>query len=157
MWRAVFLEARREALAEHYLKGEGFIVFFPKVRKRRWMNGKTIWLKRPYFPRYGFCDLPEGRTVRRSFGVHGIVQANGCAVPIPEAVMGDLMGRVDAEGIVRAKPIRPGGTYRVGEGVFCGLLMLVESLSDSGLVVGWINGWRVQLRAEVLESEPVEE
>ena len=75
-WGCARLELRREAVAQHFLKLNGYETYIPRVREQRLRRGKRIETISPLFPAYAFIVIeaamaPGALEHRRRGSNHG--------------------------------------------------------------------------------------
>jgi hypothetical protein len=69
-WACARLELRREAVAQHFLKLNGYETYIPRVREQRLRRGKRIETISPLFPAYAFIVIEQQwHRARWSIGV----------------------------------------------------------------------------------------
>jgi transcriptional antiterminator RfaH len=103
-WKLVYTKARCETWSEVNLRNQGFAVLAPRVRAR---SGFA-----PLFPRYLFVGHERGRDTRALLstrGVQRIVCFGERPAHVPQGVIDEIRGRMDAHGVVRLpdEPARP--------------------------------------------------
>jgi transcriptional antiterminator RfaH len=94
-WKLVYTKAHCEAWCETNLRNQGFAVLLPRVRVR----GRFA----PLFPRYLFVGHDAGRDTRvlsNTRGVRYVVAFGGGPVRVPQSVIDEVRGRMDAHGVV---------------------------------------------------------
>lgn len=108
-WYAVYTKPTQEQKACDSLRAFGFEIFYPrlKVRKIRKRQGKpiTLWVIRPYFPRYLFVNTTKQQLslVRRCRFVSAIVAFGEHPTAIPALVMDVLKAGADEDGLMGSK------------------------------------------------------
>jgi transcription termination factor NusG len=58
-WACARLESRREAVAQHFLRLNGYQVYIPQVREQRLRRSRRVEVIAPLFPAYPFT-VPAG-------------------------------------------------------------------------------------------------
>lgn len=111
-WLAVWTKPRREELAEHNLRVQGYGTFYPHTIE----TIKTRTIRKPYLVRYIFAAITDVHhsvyQMSNTIGVSGVVHLGNTALTVPEPVISELMGRGDERGCItegkRQPPPFPG-------------------------------------------------
>src|SRR5690606_28805546 len=115
---------------------------------------RAIGVKKPLFPRYLFVRVVPPQTwagIDRIKGVSGLVRFGEDPVAIPDDVIGEIMARCDAEGLMPPPPDRParafgpGDRIEVVDGLLVGFAGVVRWLDRHGRIAAWLdaNGGRI--------------
>jgi Transcription termination factor nusG len=94
-WKLVYTKVHCEAWSEANLRNQGFSVLLPRVRARAGFA--------PLFPRYLFVGHEPGRdtrALRSTRGVRYVVMFADHPVRVPQSVIDEVRGRMDAQGVV---------------------------------------------------------
>jgi transcriptional antiterminator RfaH len=113
-WACARLELRREAVAQHFLKLNGYETYIPRVREQRLRRGKRIETISPLFPAYAFIVIEQQwHSARWSIGVTAIIMDGTVPARVPDHVIAELRER-ERGGVVQL-PQTPG--MKIGERV----------------------------------------
>jgi len=136
-WYCVHTLPRREAFAAQHLEAQGFRAFLPQIVKTVRHARKVQTIKAALFPRYLFValdlDRDRWRSVNGTFGVSGLIAANGRPDAVPEGVVEALLACQDEAGTTRFS-LREGQAVRLLAGPFADMIGLIERLDDKGRV-----------------------
>ena len=155
-WHAVYTNPRSEFLAA----GDLFVSGYETLLLHYWHEGfharHLTKVKKPYFPRYVFAELPDGNAVYAALntrGVHSLVSTMDGPLTIPSAVIDALKRRGDGNGLVdvsvaKREKLRQGDRLRILSGPFAGFWALIELDNGSDISV-WVELLRRKLRVNV--------
>jgi transcription antitermination factor NusG len=96
-WYVVNTKARNEERAAVNLAQGGIDVLAPKLRFRRWREGKFTDIIEPMFPGYIFVKfhpVDEFRLVKYTRGIKTIVNFNGRIIPLQERLIDFIRERL---------------------------------------------------------------
>jgi transcriptional antiterminator RfaH len=117
-WACARLESRREAVAQHFLRLNGYEVYIPQVREQRLRRRRRIEVVSPLFPAYGFIAI-EGQwhSARWSIGVLAMIMDGEAPAKVPDQVIDEIRAR-EVRGAIEL-PQLPGAPpgMKVGERV----------------------------------------
>ena len=146
-WYVIQSKPHKENQLCSYLRAQGLEVYYPTLQVKP-ANPRSSKI-RPLFPRYLFVhtNLEEIGMSALRWLPHaiGIVQFDGYAAPVPDAIMFELKRRVDAlqaAGGPTFDGLKPGDRVRITQGALAGY----EALFDMRLS----GGERVQVLLEML-------
>jgi transcription elongation factor/antiterminator RfaH len=146
-WYVIQSKPHKENQLCSYLRSQGLEVYYPTLHVKP-ANPRSSKI-RPLFPRYLFVhtNLEEIGMSALRWLPHaiGIVQFDGYAAPVPDAIMFELKRRVDAlqaAGGPTFDGLKPGDRVRITQGALAGY----EALFDMRLS----GGERVQVLLEML-------
>lgn len=142
-WFAAMTKPCMEFKADANLRDQGFWTWLPheRVRRKRWSPKKRCYIidraDEAYFPRYLFVALRSETdsiyAVNETDGISTVVHLGEDPLPIPNAVMDELMSRADVTGLIgevdktTRKRFSPGDQVRfVDESPFAGLVGIVD-------------------------------
>ncbi len=124
-WFVVQTHPNGEIKAALNLRRQNFSIYLPQYLKLRRHARRRDWVRAPLFPRYLFVSLDLGAdrwsAVRSTMGVSHLICNGNDPVPVPDAIIGAIRAREDAQGIVslnRVVPLRRGESVRVLAGAF---------------------------------------
>lgn len=150
-WFAVLTKPRAEGEAALRLTQQGFECLYARTRRSVRAASGMVVRTESLFPRYVFLRSDPAQQslapVRSTRGVAGLVRFGGEPAVVPDLVIEQIRGRIDAsDGFVRLAPptLIPGSTVRIHEGPFSGLdAIFAQSLGSE----------RVRLLLVLLGSE----
>jgi transcriptional antiterminator RfaH len=121
------LEPRREAVAQHFLKLNGYEVYVPQLREQRVLRGKRVEVLSPLFPSYAFLVI-EGQwhSARWSIGVVALIMDGERPARVPDSVIANIRTR-EVRGAVelpKSPGLKPGDHVKILAGPFRGHLAL---------------------------------
>lgn len=161
-WYVVQTHHCSEAQAARELVNQQFEVFLPRYLKKCRHARRVTLVAAPLFPNYLFVRLDPSRQRWRSInGTRGVVRiiANETGpIPISDALVAGLRGRLDAQGFI-AMTLRPdfapGEAVRIRSGSFAETVGLFEGFRDHDRVAVLLEllGGKVRV---VLEEDLVE-
>ncbi len=171
VWRAVYTQPCREAVAVRFLRRWDVEVFYPFVREvvRRRRAGRRdfalVEVERPYFSRYFFAELPDRMlsSLDTVPGVGGVVGFGGVPVSVPEQMIAVLRAMASTDGCIEFvnRTLRSAGFKgRAGDkfvftgenSVLNGLLgelVSVEKLDSQGQVTAFLSLFGSRRRVEI--------
>jgi len=127
-WYVAHTKPRQEFRAKDHLERQGFQCFLPLVRQKRSRNRQRIERIEPLFPRYMFLHLDLARDeispIRSTQGVIGLVRFGDRIADVPEPLVEDLLGAVDAEsGLIgiSEQTLKQGEAVIIETGSFAGI------------------------------------
>ncbi|MEN6615719.1 MAG: transcription termination/antitermination NusG family protein [Syntrophorhabdus sp.] len=133
-WYVVNTKARNEERAAVNLAQGGIEVLAPKLRFRRWKEGKFSDSVEAMFPGYIFVKFhpfDEFRLVKYTRGVKTIVNFNGRIIPLQEGLIEFIRGRlVEGVATVEKKTFKKGEKVIIQEGPFKGFSGIFEHELD---------------------------
>ena len=113
-WACARLESRREAVAQHFLRLNGYEVYIPRVREQRLRRHRRVDVIAPLFPAYGFIVITgQWHSARWSIGVTAIIMDGLAPAKVPDQVIDEIRRR-EVRGAVEL-PKLPG--MKIGERV----------------------------------------
>ena len=93
-WACARLELRREAVAQHFLKLNGYGAYIPRVREQRFRRGKRIEIISPLFPAYAFIVIEQQwHRARWSIGVAALIMDGEHPARVPDQVIAGIRAR----------------------------------------------------------------
>lgn len=133
-WYVVNTKARNEERAAVNLAQGGIDVLAPKLRFKRWREGKFTDIIEPMFPGYIFVrfhPVDEFRLVKYTRGIKTIVNFNGRIIPLQEGLIDFIRERlVDGVATVEKPTFRKGEKLIIQEGPFKGFSGIFEQELD---------------------------
>jgi transcriptional antiterminator RfaH len=146
-WACARLENRREAVAQHFLKLNGYTVYIPQIREKRLRRNRRVEIIAPLFPAYAFLVIErQWHSARWSIGVTAIIMDGETPARVPDQVIDEIRRR-EVRGAVELAPapgLKIGQRVRVSGGPFQGQL---------GLYAGMKPHARVEVLLAVLGSQ----
>jgi transcriptional antiterminator RfaH len=113
-WACARLEPRREAVAQHFLRLNGYEVYIPQMREQRLRRRRRVEVVSPLFPAYGFIAIEQQwHSARWSIGVTAIIMDGAAPAKVSDQVIDEIRRR-EVRGAVEL-PKLPG--IKVGERV----------------------------------------
>jgi transcriptional antiterminator RfaH len=160
-WCAARAPAQREALAEHFLKQQGYAVYLPRLRQHRVNHGRKIETRPPLFPGYLFVWIVlQWHTARWCPGTLGLVMNCGVPVSVPDRVLEEIRKR-EVRGLVelpKAPRLKPGDPIRVRYGPLAGHVGLFDGMKAHERVAVLLRllggSQRVTLASDAVEAVP---
>jgi len=133
-WYVVSTKPRNEDRAAANLTQGGIEVLAPKLRFRRWREGKFVDMTEPMFPGYIFVKfhpVDDFRLVKYTRGIRTVVNFNGRIIPLQETLISFIRRRlVDGVATVEKKEFRKGEKIIIQEGPFKGFSGIFERELD---------------------------
>ncbi len=133
-WYVVNTKPRNEERAAVNLLGGNIEVLAPRIRFKKYKEGKVVEVLEPMFPGYIFVrfhPVNEFRLVKYTRGVKTIVNFNGKIIPLQDKMIDFIKGRLD-NGIatIEKKEFQKGEKVIVQEGPFKGFSGIFEQELD---------------------------
>ena len=130
-WYVVSTKPRNEERAASNLVSGGIEVLAPKLKIRKFREGKFVQVIEPMFPGYIFVrfhPVEEFRMVKYARGVKTIVHFGGRIVPLQDEMIDFIRARLD-NGVasVKKSKIQKGEKVLIKDGPFKGLSGIFES------------------------------
>jgi transcriptional antiterminator RfaH len=145
-WYAVYTQPRSEERAQEHLARQGFEVFLPRYLKRRSHARRVTERPAPLFPRYLFVSFDASqqrwRAIRSTRGVVDLVGNGETPIPVPEAVIGEIERRRDADGYVvlaRHLDLKKGMRIKIDTGPFAATEAIFEAKRDEDRVIALLS------------------
>ena len=129
-WFVVNTKPKNENRASHNLETAGYEVLNPKLRVRKYKEGRFVDVIEAMFPNYIFVKfhpVDDFHMVKYARGVRTIVILGGRIVPLQEELIGFIRGKL-VEGVARVgkKKYRKGEKIIIKDGPFKGLNGIFE-------------------------------
>jgi transcriptional antiterminator RfaH len=115
-WFVVNTKPKNENRASHNLSSAGYDVLYPRLRVRKYRDGRFLDIVEPMFPNYIFAKfhaIEDYHMVKYARGVNKIVTFGGKMVPLQEEFIDFIRGRL-VDGVARVEKRR----FKKGEKVF---------------------------------------
>jgi transcriptional antiterminator RfaH len=129
-WFAVNTKPRNEDRAASNLVAGGIEVLAPKLKLRKFKNGRFVEVIEQMFPNYIFVKfhpLDEFRLVKYTRGVKTIVHFGNKIIPIREELIDFIRSRlVDGVATIQKKSFKKGEKILIKDGPFKGLSGIFE-------------------------------
>ena len=133
-WYAVNTKPRNEERAANNLANGGIEVLAPRLKLRKYKDGKFIQVIEPMFPSYIFVrfhPVDEYRMVKYARGVKTIVNFGGQIVPLQDEMIEFIKSRLESGVADVQKPsIDKGAKILIKDGPFKGFSGIFESELD---------------------------
>jgi len=133
-WYVVSTKPRNEDRSAANLAQGGIEVLSPKLKFRRWREGKFVEIVEPMFPSYIFVKfhpVDEFRLVKYTRGIKTIVNFNGRIIPLADELIAFVRQRlVDGVATVEKKEFQKGEKIIIQEGPFKGFSGIFEKELD---------------------------
>jgi len=129
-WYVVNTKPKNEDRAATNLSGGGIEVLAPKLRLRKYKNGRFVYVVEQMFPSYIFVKfdpIDDFRLVKYARGVKTIVHFADRIVPVQDEAIAFIRSKLD-DGVatVEKKMFEKGGKILIKEGPFKGLSGIFE-------------------------------
>jgi transcriptional antiterminator RfaH len=132
-WHLVFTKASGENTAKLNLERQGYQVYLPRMCRKVLKRGAWRETISALFPRYLFVQLNAAMQslapIRSTLGVTQVVRFGSEYLPVPPAIIADLINREDQRGLHRlsfGSVFKPGAAVRVISGVLGGMEGIFE-------------------------------
>jgi len=133
-WYVVNTKPRNEERAAHNLMNGGIEVLSPKIKLRKYKDGKFVQVIEPMFPSYIFVrfhPVDEFRMVKYARGVKTIVHFGGQIIPLQDELIEFIKVRLENGVAAIQKPnISKGDKILIKDGPFKGFSGIFESELD---------------------------
>jgi transcription elongation factor/antiterminator RfaH len=135
-WYVVSTKPRNEERAASNLKGGNIEVLAPKIKLKRYKEGKFIYIVEAMFPGYIFVKfhpVDEFRLVKYTRGIKTIVNFNGKIIPLQDELIEFIKNNLEEGGVatIQKKQLRKGEKIVIQEGPFKGFSGIFEKELDS--------------------------
>ncbi|MFN3476759.1 MAG: transcription termination/antitermination NusG family protein [Candidatus Methylomirabilales bacterium] len=133
-WYALQTKPRKEPVVTRQLEEMGVECFFPRLRQRRRVGPRRVWVNDPLFPGYLFVALPQGEALVKVRYLHGVKDFVRFG-PEPTVVEPEVIAAIRARcpnGIAELppQPLSPGQRVLITDGPLAGLeAVFVRELS----------------------------
>ncbi|OGT30825.1 MAG: hypothetical protein A2W28_06680 [Gammaproteobacteria bacterium RBG_16_51_14] len=140
-WYLIHSKPRQERIAGENLERQGYAIYLPMAGFRRRHRGRSIHTIEPMFPRYLFIHLSDQADdwgpIRSTIGVSNLVHFGQIPALVPDALITNLRGREDEEGIqiIPAREFQEGDKVRIAEGPFEGYEAIFHSKTARDRVI----------------------
>ena len=121
------LERNHERSALHYLKLNGYVVYYPCLRERRFSHGRRIEVRPPLFPGYAFVSIEiQWHTARWAPGTLGLIMDGTGPAKVSDRIIDEIRQREVGGLIELPKPasLQAGDRVRILHGPFTGHLAI---------------------------------
>lgn len=134
-WYVVCTKARNEQRAANNLSGGSIEVLSPKLKFKKYKEGRFVHVTEPMFPGYIFVKfhpVDEFRLVKYTRGVRNIVNFNGRIIPLQDEIIEFIKGKLEEGDVatVQKKELKKGEKIIIQEGPFKGLSGIFEKHLD---------------------------
>lgn len=157
-WYLAQLRPNQETRARANLERQGYACLLPRCRTTARRRGRLVPATAPLFPGYLFLRVRPGQQWRPINSTYGVVRLvmrrEAVPQPVPAAIMGDLLARIDGAGVI-APPddLRPGEEVRITAGPMAGITARVARLEASGRVGVLLEMMGQAVRAELPRAD----
>lgn len=131
-WACARLESWREAVAQHFLRLNGYRVYIPQIREQRLRRHRRVEVIAPLFPAYAFIVIEQQwHAARWSIGVTALIMDGVSPAKVPDPVIDEIRRREVRGAVELPQPpgMRRGERVRVLGGPFAGLTGLYHGMS----------------------------
>lgn len=133
-WFLAQVRPNADQIAKRNLERQGFKTFQPMEARTTARRGKLINELRPFFSGYLFVTYPfEGvpwSLVNSTYGVSRLVKFGNRPAFVPDAVMADLLGSCDHDGVISVLPeVSVGDSVEVTRGPLASFVGQVQRLA----------------------------
>jgi transcriptional antiterminator RfaH len=134
LWFVVQTKPKNEERASGNLANGGFEVLAPKLRTRKYREGRFVYVIEPMFPGYIFArfdPIDDFHMIKYTRGVKGVVHFGDRIAPVRPELVEFVRSRLD-EGVasVERKPLSKGARVFIQDGPFKGLSGIFEKELD---------------------------
>ena len=135
-WYVVSTKSRNEERAANNLKSGNIEVLAPKIKFKRYKEGKFVYIVEAMFPGYIFVKfhpVDEFRLVKYTRGIKTIVNFNGKIVPLQDESIEFIKNNLEEGGVatIQKKELRRGEKVVIQEGPFKRFSGIFEKELDS--------------------------
>ena len=155
-WYAVYTKPRLEVWAGNNLRQRGFEVYLPQCARRRSHARKIELVRAALFSRYLFlradlacCARP---LINTAPGVVGLVAFGEMPAPVPDAVVAEIRGRENDDGLVPladSRNLKPNDKLKIVDGALSDVVGLFVQATDDDRVILLLNLLGRQVRARL--------
>lgn len=134
-WYVVCTKPKNEARAASNLAGGKIDVLAPRIKFKKYKDGKFVYVTEPMFPGYIFVKfhpVDQYRLVKYTRGIKNIVNFNGKIIPLQDELINFIKSELN-EGdiaIVQKKELKKGEKVIIQEGPFKGFSGIFEKELD---------------------------
>lgn len=158
-WYLIHTKPKQERLAREHLERQGYNVYLPLAEVRRRRRGRIMRVIDAMFPRYLFICLSDKtddwRPIHSTVGVATLVRFGQAPAKIPDALIADLRGRENTEGvhIVTSNHYQEGTKVRIAEGPLEGYEGIFHCHSGNERVILLLEIARHYIKVELQASQ----
>ena len=130
-WLVATSENGKQATARSFLLEQGFVVYFPRFRERRFYRGHKQFVESYLFGRYFFVlFVPVWHVIRTTCGVDDVFSNDEQPALLRDDVIAEIRSREDSDGVITIrKGFRQGQRVRVKQGPLAGLIGTFERMT----------------------------
>lgn len=133
-WYVVNTKPKNEDRAANNLLGGGIEALSPKLRMRKYKEGRFVYQIEPMFPGYIFVKfhpVDDFRLVKYTRGVKTIVNFSGRIIPLQDEVIVFIRDRLeDGVATIKKQEFKKGEKILIKDGPFKGLSGIFEQELD---------------------------
>ncbi len=134
-WYVVCTKARNEQRAAGNLAGGHIEVLSPKLKFKKYKEGRFVHVVEPMFPGYIFVKfhpVDEFRLVKYTRGVRNIVNFNGKIIPLQDEIIEFIKSKLEEGDVatIQKKELKKGEKIIIQEGPFKGFSGIFEKQLD---------------------------
>jgi transcriptional antiterminator RfaH len=134
-WYVVCTKSKNEERAANNLMGGNIEVLAPKIKFKKYKEGKYVQITEPMFPGYIFVKfhpIDEFRLVKYTRGIRNIVNFNGKIVPLQDDMVKFIRSKLEEGDVatIQKKELRKGEKIIIQEGPFKGFSGIFEERLD---------------------------
>lgn len=156
-WYVIYSKPRQEKTAFYNLSQQGFLVYFPQVRRRR--GSKEAGAVEPMFPRYLFINLNDTTDnwscIRSTRGVVRLVRFGEWPAQVPDTLIAALRGMENEQGIreLYEPGFQRGDHVRISDGALKGYQAIFQAKAGSERVRLLLEAAGTRARLEMNASQ----
>ena len=134
-WYVVCTKPKNESRAAGNLAGGKIEVLAPRIKFKKYRDGKFVYVTEPMFPGYIFVKfhpVDEFRLVKYTRGIKNIVNFNGKIIPLQDELVAFIKNGLseDNVAVVQKKELKKGEKVIIQEGPFKGFSGIFEKELD---------------------------
>jgi transcriptional antiterminator RfaH len=140
-WLVATSENGKQATARNFLEGQGFEVYFPRFRERRFYRGHKQFVESYLFGRYFFVlFVPIWYLVRSTFGVDAVFVQDDRPALLHDGVIEEIKAREDRDGVITIrKGFRRGQRVRIKHGPLAGMIGTFDRMTTRDREVAFVS------------------
>ena len=134
-WYVVCTKSKNEERAANNLMGGKIEVLAPKIKFKKYKEGKYVFITEAMFPGYIFVKfhpIDEYRLVKYTRGIRNIVNFNGKIIPLQDEMVKFIRSKLEEGDVatIQKKELKKGEKIIIQEGPFKGFSGIFEKQLD---------------------------